>query len=433
MALLLRNAHLVDPLTGIDQVSDMLIRDGHIVEVGPSLPDPPKGIVKDLSGKYLVPGLVDCHVHFRDPGYEYKETVETGMRAAAKGGFTGVVPMANTNPVIDDGSKIAALIEKAAYDPGRTKVYPLGACTKNIEGKELAEMGDMVAKGALAFSDDGRGIQDGSMMRKVMDYAKMFGKPVLSHCQMEDLSAGGVVNEGIASTRLGLSGWPAVAEEVQIDRDILLAQLTGCHIHIQHITTAAGAEMIRRAKEEGIPVSAEVTPHHLFLNEECIDGAVYDTNFKMNPPLRTKEDNEALIQALLDGTIDMISTDHAPHAPHEKALEFDLAPFGITGLETALGLVLTNLVNTGRMTWQQLVERMAIAPRELLGLEQVRFEPGSVADLTVIDPNVEWTVKEDEFESKSRNSAFIGVQLKGRATDVYTEGYASLEDGKVTF
>ncbi len=433
MALLLKNAHLVDPSVGLDQLGDVLIRDGRIVEVGPNLPDPPKGVVKDLGGKYLVPGLIDCHVHFRDPGYEYKETIETGMRAAAKGGFTGVLPMANTKPVVDDGSKISALVEKAAFAPGRTKVYPLGACTKGLEGKELAEMGDMVACGAVAFSDDGRGIQDGGMMRKVMDYAKMFNAPVLSHCQMEDLSAGGVVNEGVASTRLGLGGWPAVAEEVQIDRDILLAQLTGCHIHIQHITTAAGAQMVRRAKEQGIPVTAEVTPHHLFLNEDDIDCHVYDTNFKMNPPLRTKEDNEALIEALIDGTIDMISTDHAPHAPHEKALEFDLAPFGITGLETALGLVLTHLVNTGRMSWQQLVERMAIAPRDLLHIEQVQLKEGSVADLTVIDPAFAWTVEEDGFESKSKNSAFIGAQLTGRAVDVYTEGYASLEDGKVTF
>lgn len=433
MALLLRNAHLVDPAADIDGVADVLIRDGIIVEVGENLPDPPKGICKDLAGKYLVPGLIDCHVHFRDPGYEHKETIETGMRAAARGGFTGVLPMANTKPVVDDGSKIAALVKKAAFEPGRTKVYPLGACTKGLKGSELAEIGDMVAAGAVAVSDDGRGVQDGGMMRKVMDYAKMFDIPVLSHCQMEDLSSGGVVNEGVASTRLALAGWPAVAEEVQIDRDILLAKLTGCHIHIQHITTAAGADMVRRAKAAGIPVTAEVTPHHLFLNENDIDEKRYDTNLKMNPPLRTLEDNAALIEALLDGTIDMIATDHAPHAAHEKALEFDLAPFGTTGLETALGLVLTKLVSTGRMTWQRLVECMAIAPRKLLHIDQVTLASGSVADLTVIDPDASWVVDANDFESKSKNSAFVGAELIGRAVDVYTNGYASLEDGKVTF
>ena len=433
MALLLKGAHVVDTQAGVDEVCDILVRDGRVVEVGNDIDLPEKLFVKDCSGKYLVPGMVDVHVHFRDPGQEYKEDILTGMRAAAHGGFTGVVPMANTKPCIDDASMIEYLLEKSAYAPGRTRIYPLGACTKGLKGKELAEMGDMVAAGAVAFSDDGRGIQDGGMMRRVMDYAKMFGKPVMSHCQMEDIVGPGVVNEGDVSTRLGLAGWPAAGEEVQIARDIELARLTGCHIHIQHLTTAHAVDIVARAKEEGVPVTCEVTPHHLFLNEDDIEAESYDTSLKMNPPLRTKEDNLALQEALIDGRIDMVATDHAPHAAHEKALEFNLAPFGTTGLETALGLLLTNLVLPGKMSWQRFVEVTSVAPRKLIGVEQAEIKTGGLADYTVIDPQVSWKVDADNFESKSRNSAFIGYELTGRATDVFTDGYATLEDGKVTF
>ena len=433
MALLLENAHVVDPAVGLDEVTDILVRDGRVVDVGHDIDRPAKLMVKDLSGKYLVPGLVDVHVHFRDPGQEYKEDIVTGMRAAAKGGFTGVAPMANTTPAIDTASMVEYELEKCAYAPGRTHVYPVGACTKGLQGKQLAEMGDMVRAGAVAFSDDGHGIQDGGVMRRVMDYAKMFGVAVLSHCQMEDIVGGGVVNEGVVSTRTGMAGWPAAGEEVQIERDIELSRLTGCHIHIQHITTAHGVEIVRAAKAQGVNVTCEVTPHHLFLNEDDIDGAAFDANFKMNPPLRTKADNAALQEALVDGTIDMVATDHAPHAAHEKDLEFGLAPFGTTGLETALSLLLTHLVLPGKMSWQRLVQACAIAPRELLRVPQVRIEPGGIADYTVIDPIERWEVTADGFESKAKNSAFIGCTLTGRATDVFTDGYASLEDGKVTF
>ena len=266
MALLLKDAHVIDPQNGIDEVTNVLVRDGLVVAVGTDIELPEKLLVKDCTGKYLVPGMVDVHVHFRDPGQEYKEDIITGMRAAAHGGFTGVVPMANTNPVIDTGAMVEYLLEKGAWEPGRTRIYPLGACTKGLAGKELAEMGDMVAAGAVAFSDDGHGIQDGGMMRQVLDYAKMFDAPVLSHCQMEDIVGAGVVNEGVVSTRLGLAGWPAAGEETQIMRDIELARLTGCHVHIQHLTTARAVDMVARAKAEGVPVTCEVTPHHLFLN-----------------------------------------------------------------------------------------------------------------------------------------------------------------------
>lgn len=433
MALLLKDAHVIDPLTGLDEVTSVLVRDGVVVDVGTDIELPDKLLVKDCAGKYLVPGMVDVHVHFRDPGQEYKEDILTGMRAAAHGGFTGVVPMANTKPVIDTGAMIEYLLEKAAWEPGRTRIYPLGACTQGLAGTELAEMGDMVAAGAVAFSDDGHGIQDGGMMRRVLDYAKMFDVPVMSHCQMEDIVGAGVVNEGVASTRLGLAGWPATGEETQIARDIELARLTGCHVHIQHLTTARAVDMVARAKAEGVPVTCEVTPHHLFLNEDDIKVDEYATNLKMNPPLRTKEDNLYLQEALIDGRIDMVATDHAPHAAHEKALEFNLAPFGTTGLETALGLLLTKLVLPGKMSWQRLVEVTSVAPRKLIGVEQVELREGGTADYTVIDPDEVWTVTEDDFCSKSRNSAFLGWELTGRATDTYVDGYASMEDGVVTF
>lgn len=433
MALLLKNAHVVDPAVGLDDVVEILVRDGRVVEVGAQVERPEKLAEVDCSGKYLIPGMVDVHVHFRDPGQEYKEDIVTGMRAAAKGGFTGVAPMANTKPVIDTASLVEYELEKAAYEPGRTRVYPVGACTKGLEGKQLAEIGDMVRAGAAAFSDDGRGIQDGGVMRRVMDYVKMFDRAVMSHCQMEDIVGHGVVNEGVCSTRTGMAGWPAAGEEVQIERDIELSRLTGCHIHIQHLTTAHAADIVRAAKADGVNVTCEVTPHHLFLNEDDIDVESYDTNLKMNPPLRTKADNLALQEALADGTIDMVATDHAPHADHEKDLEFNLAPFGTTGLETALSLLLTHLVLPGKMSWARLVEACCIAPRELLRVPQVRIEPGGIADYTVIDPALTWEVAADGFASKAKNSAFVGQRLTGRATDVFTDGYATLENGKVTF
>jgi dihydroorotase len=388
-----------------------------------------KGEERDLTGKVLVPGLVDVHVHLRDPGQEYKEDIASGGRAAARGGFTAVLAMPNTAPVCDNGSQVRYVLEKAR-EVTRTRVYTSGALTRGLKGEALSEMGDMVQAGAVAFTDDGRGVQADGMMRLVMDYAKTFGVPVLSHCQVEDLTGKGVVNEGVVSTRLGMAGWPAAAEEIQIARDIALCELTGCALHIQHITTAAGVALVAAARAKGLPVSCEVTPHHLFLSEDDLNED-YDTSLKMNPPLRTQADAEALQQALIDGDIDCIATDHAPHAPHEKAREFELAPFGTTGLETALALVVTELVATGRLSWGALVERMAHAPRRLLGLEPVVLEVGAVADFTIIDPEARRVVAAEDFESKSRNSAFIGRELAGWASDVYVGGYASIEDGKV--
>lgn len=428
MALILKDIHAVDPSVELDAVVDVLIEDGKIAQVGEGI-QAEGAEVRDMAGKYLVPGLVDMHVHLREPGYEHKEDIASGTRAAAKGGFTGVCAMPNTDPVADNGVVIEYVKSRAAA-VGKCRVYPAGAMSKGLKGEIIAEMGDMVAHGAVAFTDDGRGVQDAGMMRRVMDYGKMFGRVMMSHCQDEALVGAGQVNEGVVSTRLGLLGWPAQGEEVQIARDIMLCELTGCPLHIQHISTEAGLNMVRAAKEKGLPVTCEVTPHHLFLSEDAID-ATYNAALKVNPPLRTQADCDALIEGVKDGSIDAIVTDHAPHAEWEKAHEFEYAPFGMTGLETSLALVLTNLVNKGELDYSQMVGLMAIAPREILGLEPVKIAEGSVADLTIFDPEVEWTVSDAEFESRAKNSGFVGATLKGRATDVYVGGVATLENGVI--
>jgi dihydroorotase len=428
VALLLKGGRVVDPAVGLDAVCDMVIRDGLIVEIGQDL-SIPKGITIECAEKIVVPGLVDAHTHLREPGYEYKEDVVSGTRAAAHGGFTAVCAMPNTSPVCDEGSAVRFLVERAA-ERGRVRVYPIGALTVGLKGEALAEIGDMLAEGAVAFSDDGRGVQDAGMMRLVMDYAKQFGTTVVSHCEDEALVGKGVVNEGAVSTRLGMAGWPAAAEEIAIARDIQLAELTGCRLHLAHVSTARGVELVRAAKSKGLAVTAEVTPHHLFLDEDALT-AEYDTNFKMNPPLRTAADCEALVAGLFDGTIDCIATDHAPHAAHEKALEFEIAPFGSTGLETALPLVVTNLVATLKAEWADVVRWMAHGPRAALGLPEVRLEAGSIADITIIDPEARVEVTEAFFESNSANSAFLRATLLGKATEVLVAGQFALRNGKV--
>ncbi len=428
MALMLKNARLVDPQVGLDEVADILIRDGRIVEVGHGL-SMEKGIERDLSGKVVVPGLVDMHVHLREPGQEQKEDIASGTRAAAHGGFTAVCAMPNTSPVIDNALGVE-YVKARAEQVGKCRVLVAGACSQGLKGEVLAEMGDMAAHGAVAFTDDGHGIQDAGMMRRVMDYAVQFGRTVMVHCQDDSLVGEGQVNEGVVSTRLGMLGWPAEGEELEIARDIALCRLTGCPLHIQHVTTARGLDLVRAAKAEGLPVTCEVTPHHLFLTEDDIDEA-YDTALKVNPPLRTAADAAALAAGVVDGTVDALATDHAPHTDWEKDREFELAPFGMTGLETALSLVLTHLVGPGTIGYDRLVELMAVAPRAILGAEPVKLEAGSVADLTVIDPAERWTVSREGFCSKAGNSGFMGVELTGRATDVYVGGYATMEEGSI--
>lgn len=429
MKYLLKGVRAVDPAIGLDAVRDIVVEDGVIAQIEPSIDATDDMVVLDREGFVAIPGLVDVHVHLRDPGFEYKETIESGTAAAAHGGFTDICSMANTNPTTDEAAIIDYVIEKAG-EAGHCTVHPAGACTKGLKGESLAEMGDMVAHGAAAFTDDGRGIQDAGMMRRVMDYAKMFDKVVMSHCQDEGLVGKGQVNEGPASTRLGLAGWPAAGEEVQIQRDIALSELTGCPVHIQHLTTAHGLDLVREGKARGVAVTCEATPHHLILNDEDIT-ATYDTNLKMNPPLRSKADNGALIEAVKDGTIDVIATDHAPHAAFEKEREFELAPFGITGLETSFGLVNTYLVEPGHIDLARLVELMCINPREILRIPQVTLEVGSSADITVFDPQARWTVQTEDMYSKSQNSPFIGYELTGKPTDVFCKGKLTLENGAV--
>lgn len=428
MKSLIKNVRVIDPALSLDEVADILINGQTIAQVGKNI-ECADAEIFDRDGCIAVPGLVDIHVHLRDPGQEYKETIETGTAAAAHGGFTGICSMPNTNPTTDNATTIDYVLDKAAQ-AGHCRVYPSGACTKGLKGESLSEMGDMVLHGAVAFTDDGRGVQNSGVMRRVMDYAKMFNKVVMSHCQDEDLVGPGQVNEGVVSTRLGLAGWPATGEELQIQRDIALSELTGCPIHIQHITSARGVKLVREGKARGIQVTCEVTPHHLVLNEDDIT-TTYNTNLKMNPPLRSKADNAALIEGIKDGTIDCIVTDHAPHADHEKAREFELAPFGMTGLETSLGVILTYLVDPGLITYNELVELMAIKPREILRLDQVTLKQGSVADITIFDPEVTWTVQSDDMYSKSHNSGFLGYTLKGRATDVFVGGTVTCKDGVV--
>lgn len=430
MAFLLKGAHVVDPQVGLDGFRDVLIDDGKIAAVSEALEAPAGAEVIDAHDKYLVPGLVDMHVHFRDPGYEYKETIETGSAAAVHGGFTDVATMPNTDPVTDTGAEVRYQIDRA-HAAGLCHVRPIGAMTRGEKGDSLAEIGDMVIEGASAFSDDGHGVQSAGMMRTCMEYIAQFDRVALAHCEIESLSGHGVINEGRASTRLGMFGWPALAEELEIYRDIELVRLTNCPLHICHISTRKGLDLVRAAKADGLPVTCEVTPHHLFLCEDDITDT-YDTNLKMNPPLRTADDAAALREGVLDGSIDCIVTDHAPHAPHEKDCEWEISFFGIVGLETSLPLILQNLVDTGKMSWARLVEVMAVNPRRLLRLEPVSIVEGSAADLTLIDPKKSVEITPEYLKSRSKNSAWLGQTLTGVATDVWAGGRRVLTDGVVT-
>ncbi len=429
MAYLIKDAHVVDPQLGLDGTYDVLVEGKQIAQVAASI-EAGEGVeLIDGTGKYLVPGLVDMHVHFRDPGFEYKENIASGSRAAAHGGFTDVATMPNTDPVTDNGAEIRYQIDRARKT-GLVHVRPMGALTREEKGESLAEIGDMVMEGASAFSDDGHGVQSAGMMKTCMAYVSQFDRVVCAHCEIESLTKNGVINSGRAATRLGMFGWPPFGEELEIYRDIELARMTGCALHICHISTAKGLEMVKAAKAEGLPVSCEVTPHHLFLCDEDITDA-YNTNLKMNPPLRKRSDMEAMVAGILDGSIDCLVTDHAPHAKHEKDCEWEIAFFGTIGLETSLPLMLTNLVGPGKMSWQRLVEVMAVNPRRLLRCNPVKIEAGSQADLTLIDPTRAIEVTEDYFQSKSKNSAFLGAHLTGAATDVLKAGRRTLIDGVV--
>ena len=437
--IILKGAHVIDPQFDLDGVMDVAIDGDSIVQVGENIDyetaacasncDLADIEVVDCTGKILVPGLVDIHVHLREPGYEHKETIETGTRAAVHGGFTGICAMPNTNPVTDN-AMIVEYVKARAAAANMCKVYVSGACTKGLESESISEMGDMVSHGVVAFTDDGKGVKTAGMMRRVMDYASQFDKVVMSHCQDESIVGAGQVNEGPISTKLGLLGWPAEGEELQIIRDIAISRLTGCALHIQHISTKRGLDAVRAAKAEGLKVTCEATPHHMFLADEDITSH-YETNLKVNPPLRSRANAQAVVEGVLDGSVDVIVTDHAPHSESEKSREFELAPFGMVGIETVLGLVITHLVRSGKLKWQRLVELMSINPRKILRLDQVSISAGSKADITLIDPNISWEVDASEFESKASNSGFLGAHLVGKATDVIVDGSFKMKNGVV--
>ncbi len=422
MKSLIKNGHITDPSQRIDEIGDIFIEDGKIKEVWihsagvgsqskefKSQTSNPKVRTIDAAGLFILPGLVDMHTHLREPGYEYKETIKTGTLAAIKGGFTTVCSMPNTNP-INDSDVLTSYIIKKAKDEGSCSVFPIGAITKNSKGEELAEIGLMIEAGAVAFSDDGRPVMNSLIMRRALEYCKSFNVPIISHPEDLNLSDSGVMNEGSICTYLGLRGIPPAAEEVMVARDIILAEHTGGRLHIAHVSTEGSVKLIRTAKEAGLNITAETCPHYFSITEDAIKG--YNTNAKVNPPLRTQRDIETIKQGIIDGTIDVIATDHAPHYRDEKHQELDKAPFGISGLETALALSL-RLVHEGILTLSQLVEKMASLPARILNINKGVLKVGSDADLTILDINKEWKVEPEFFASLGKNTPFEGWTLKG--------------------
>jgi dihydroorotase len=425
MKLLIKNGHLIDPAEGQNSGKSVLIENGRVTGwLGHNEAVPEGAEVFDASGLIVAPGFIDLHVHLREPGQEHKETIASGCAAAVAGGFTSMCPMPNTQPVNDNAAITRYMIEQAER-AGLANVFPIGAITKSSDGSELAEMGEMKAAGAVAVSDDGRPVPTAGIMRRAMEYAKDFDLPVVDHCEDKSLSHGGVMHEGKFSLLLGLRGMPALAEEIDAVRDIILAKETGAHIHVAHISTKGGLEAVRRAKHEGISVTCEVTPHHFTLTDEMVEG--YDTNTKMSPPLRSAEHLEALLEGLRDGTIDTIATDHAPHHSDEKALEYDRAPFGITGLETAIGLAFLRLIQPGVIDLVRLVELFSTNPAKVFRIpERGTLKPGSIADVTIIDPDLEWTYKNSDSKSKSKNTPFNGWAFRGAAV-------ATIVGGKIVY
>jgi dihydroorotase len=409
LKLLLSGGRVVDPASGTDDNLDVLIEDGEIAGIGRNL-QVEGAESHDVSGLVVCPGFIDIHVHLREPGQEWKETIETGTRSAARGGFTAVACMPNTTPVNDQRS-VTEFIMNQAEQKGAVRVYPIGCVTKGQQGEELAEMEDMLSAGCRAFSDDGVAVSTPLIMRRALEYSKIFGVPIIDHCECKTLVDGGVMNEGEVSTALGLRGWPSTAEDLIVQRDILLAEDTGGHFHVAHMSTARSADFVRRAKERGIRATCEVTPHHLVLTDAAVGD--YDTDAKMNPPLRADEDREGLLAALKDGTIDAIATDHAPHHVDEKQVEFSRAPFGVVGLETAVSLSLDRLVHAGVIDLARMVELLSSGPARVLGVEGGKLAEGAPADVTVIDLEQRVTVDPEQFESKSRNTPFAGWELRG--------------------
>jgi len=428
MRILLKNGRLIDPVSGRDESTDLLIVDGRIEAMRSSIPSSKVDKELSLKGKLIVPGLIDMHVHLREPGFEHKETIESGCRSAANGGFTAVCCMPNTNPAIDDESVVHSVRDKGKHVcDGVVDVYPIAAATKGRMGKELAPMAELANAGAVGFSDDGSPIMSAEIMRRVFEYSSMYGLPVIQHAEEASMTQGGCMNEGFQSTRLGIRGIPAVAEELMVARDIILLRyVPKARYHVAHMSTRGAMDWVRKAKEEKLNVTCEVTPHHFSLTEAVVES--FDTNTKMNPPLRSRDDVEALKEGLKNGIIDVIATDHAPHTIDEKEVEFTQAPFGIVGLETALGLCVAELVSQGVLTWFQLIEKLSTNPRKIVRLPAISIQPGERASLTLIDPEKEWTVDTAAFRSKSKNSPFNGRRLTGKAIGIINNGSIFLSE-----
>ncbi len=421
--ILIKNGRVIDPASKLDKKADLLISDGKVAKIGKKLAQPRGAEVIDAAGKIVCPGLIDIHVHCRQPGHEEEETIASASAAAVAGGFATIVAMPNNHPVTDNEATVEYII-RLAKKAASARVLPAGAITKGREGKELAEMGSMLQAGAVAFTDDGDGVASSQIMQRALQYAGMFNATIMQHCQDRDLGASGVMNSGAVAVRLGLSGVPAAAEEIMLQRDLSLLGSTGGRYHMQHVSTAGSVQMIRAAKARGVPITAEATPHHLLLTEAAC--STYDPNYKMAPPLRTAKDVQAVREGVADGTIDCLATDHAPHAAEEKELEFALAPNGIIALEAALGLYAKALIDTGLMDWPALIARMTTAPAAIIAKPFGTLAIGATADVTIIDPKANYKVDISSWRSKSRNCPYHGWQLSARAV-------CTIVDGQVRF
>jgi len=409
--LLIKNGRVLDPATGRDEIADILVKGGLIVRIGQNLHA--TGVIGfDATGMVVAPGFIDMHVHLREPGFEHAETIESGAKAAVAGGFTSICSMPNTSPVNDDAAVTRYILEQARAASG-ANVFPIGAITEESAGEKLASIGSMKAAGAVAISDDGRPVMNSRVMRRAMEYAHAFDMPVIDHCEDLNLSAGGDMHEGFTSVRLGLRGIPSSSEDVMVARDILLAETTGARFHVAHLSSRRSLEMVAQAKSRGLPVTCEVSPHHLALTDEDLGAAGYDSNFKMKPPLRAVTDREALIEGVVSGVVDAVATDHAPHPGSEKMQEFERCPFGVIGLETALAVTLEVLVHSGRVPLMRLIELFTTGPARILGLNRGRLAPGLPGDITIFDPERRWTYDVNRSLSKSRNSPFHGRTFRG--------------------